>query len=80
MPRHLLPFAARLGSLGGQCASAPNSAQELEAVARAAGDGQPLALVVGTGGTEASILELARTHYKEYCKASCAADESREGG
>lgn len=68
LPRHLLPFAARLGGMGGQRACASSDEQACEAVVRAARDAQPLALVVGSGGTEASILDLARRYYREYCR------------
>lgn len=67
LPRHLLPYAARLGSMGGQRAP-DRGEQAYQAAMTAAHEAQPLALVVGTGGTEASILDLARKYHREYCK------------
>lgn len=67
MPRHLLPYVQRLGGLGGQRAPAAGE-QAYESALIAAREGQPLALVLGTGGTEAAVLKLAQTYHREYCK------------
>ena len=54
---HLALYAARLEAMGGACC--PSDASAVTA-ARAAGErGRPLALLLGTGGTEALALEAA---------------------
>lgn len=40
----------------------------LQAALTAAREAQPFALLVGSGGTEQSILDLAHKYHREYCK------------
>lgn len=119
IPRHLLPFAQRMASLGGRraagkphdkvcgclcaavkavktgphvtssaylygfcqrlqetspmCCPAPAGQEAVyEAAVSAAQAGQPFAIVLGTGGTEAAALKLCSHYHKEYLKAQQA--------
>lgn len=58
VPRHLLPWAQRLGQLGGLRAASATTIYE--AARSAAWEGQPLAVVLGTGGTEQAAVEVVR--------------------
>ncbi|KAI7844851.1 hypothetical protein COHA_001504 [Chlorella ohadii] len=71
LPRFLLPYVARLGGMGGLRAP-DRGEQAYQAALTAAREAQPFALLVGSGGTEQSILDLAHKYHREYCKAKHA--------
>lgn len=71
LPRFLLPYVARLGGMGGL--RAPDRGEEAyQAALTAAREAQPFALLVGSGGTEQAILDLAHKYHREFCKAKHA--------
>lgn len=51
-----------------------------QAALTAAREAQPFALVVGTGGTEGAILQLARQYHREYCKVGCGRGQLKGAG
>lgn len=42
-----------------------------QAALTAAREAQPFALLVGSGGTEQAILDLAHKYHREFCKVGC---------
>lgn len=75
LPRALQPLAARLQELGGSSGGAPLDGA---AAARAAAErGLPLALLVGTGGTEALALEVTRAYHEAYSATRPAGEADR---
>lgn len=63
IPRHLQPVVRGLAALGGVASTA------VEAVQAAVQTRSPLALVLGTGGTEAAALDAIREYHQAYTAA-----------